>query len=132
MVGDSAIAVYRSARAAVAAAEQLRYVAAAHEWPGERTLTLNFALHSGEVVATGYGYFGVAVNRASTLSASKHVRGGRIVLSEATKRLLDDDDQVTLRELQSDGSLPFRIYELIPAPEPEDVLELLARELDRN
>jgi hypothetical protein len=61
-----------------------RYVAAAHEWPGGRTLTMNVALHSGEVVATGYGYFGVAVN------------------------------------------------ELIPAPEPEDVLELLSRELDRN
>ena len=132
MVGDSAVAVYRSARAAVASALQLREAAAAHEWPGGRPLTLNFALHSGEVVATSYGYFGVAVNRAFALSGARCALGGRILLSEATKRLLEDDDYVTVREVEDNGGLPFQVYELIPAPEPENVLELLSRELDRN
>jgi len=113
--GDGVMGVFRSARAAIAAALHLRLVFGTHDWPGGRRFHVNIGLHSGEVVATAYGHFGVAVNRGSKVCSC--ARDGQIIVSEATRSLLDGDEDFVLRELASDETialkLPFRLYELI-------------------
>ena len=126
--GDSAMAVHRSARAALAGSLRLREAIACHAWPGGRPLTVNIVLHSGEVVATGYGYFGVAVNRAFAASESKSICGGQIVLSEATKHLLDDDNDLALRELVGAEAQAFPLFELISDRALDDALAMLAKD----
>jgi class 3 adenylate cyclase len=115
--GDTATAVYRSARQAVGAAATLQRTLAERAWRRDLPIRVNVALDSGEVVATGHGYFGEAVNRCSYLC--DHSKGGQVWLSEATRNLLEGEDlgelelmQVDERPLARDGR-PLRIYQLI-------------------
>jgi len=113
VVGDGAMALFRSARAAVAAAVHLSEVIACQQWPGGRTLALNIGLHSGEVVATAYGCFGKAVNRADAVAT--RAKGGQILVSEATRTLIDEDPAIRLREIKHvERPLPFPLYEVVP------------------
>lgn len=115
--GDTAVAVYRSARQAVVAAADLQRTVAAHEWPGGSPVKVNIGLDSGELVATGHGHFGEAVNRCANLC--DQARGGQVLLSEATRSLLEGEDlgELELVELEeralSRGGRPLRIYQLI-------------------
>jgi adenylate cyclase len=86
---DTVVAVYRSARQAVLAAAKLQLTASGHAWRSDRPIWLAVALDSGEVVATGHGHFGPAVVRCGRLLAK--TRGGQILLSEATRNLLEGD-----------------------------------------
>jgi class 3 adenylate cyclase len=115
--GDTAIAVYRSARQAVLAAAEMQRTVAAHEWPDGSAAAVRVALDSGEVVITGHGPFGEATNR-STVLANAAV-GGQVLVSEATRSLLEGEDlgdldlvEVESRQLAK-GGRPLRIYELI-------------------
>jgi hypothetical protein len=47
------------------------------------------ALDSGEVVATGYGHFGTAVARCGRIL--ERAGGGQVLLSEATRNLLEGE-----------------------------------------
>jgi class 3 adenylate cyclase len=115
--GDTAIAVYRSARQAVLAAAELQRTVAAHEWPDGIPVAVRVGLDSGEVIVTGHGPFGEAANRCGVLCGMAH--GGRVLVSEATRTLLEGEDlgDVDLVEMEpqqiTPGGRPLRIYELI-------------------
>ena len=122
--GDTATAVYRSAREAVVAAATLQRALAERAWRRDLPIRVTVALDSGEVVATGHGYFGEAVNRCACLC--DHSRGAQVLLSEATRNLLEGEDLGELELMQVDerplapGGRPLRVYQLIvpglPAP----------------
>jgi class 3 adenylate cyclase len=121
---DTAGAVYRSARRAVDAAVELQLTTAGHSWPSDVRLGVAVALDSGEVVATGHGPFGEVVNRNSRLCDQAH--GGQVLVSEATRSLLENEDlgELDLLELEerplTPGGRPLRIYQLIVPGLPAD------------
>lgn len=114
---DTAVTVYRSARQAVAAAAGLQRIVASHEWPGGSPIRVAIALDSGEVIATGHGVFGEAVNRCAKLCGV--ARGGEVLPSEAARSLLEGEDLGELELLEVEerplkaGGRPLRIYRLI-------------------
>jgi class 3 adenylate cyclase len=115
--GDTAIAVYRSARQAVLAAAEMQRTVATHEWPDGIAVAVRVALDSGEMIITGHGPFGDAANRCGVLSNAAH--GGQVLVSEATRSLLEGEElgeldlvELEPRQLAKDGR-PLRIYELI-------------------
>jgi class 3 adenylate cyclase len=87
---DTAVAVYRSARQAALAAAELQRTTSGHAWPGDVRIRVAIALDSGEVIATGYGPIGLAVNRCERLL--ERASGGQILLAEATRNLLTGHD----------------------------------------
>ena len=58
----------------------------------EGPLRVRMGLHTGEPFLTDEGYAGIDVHRAARIAAAGH--GGQVLLSEQTKRLLDDDFEV--------------------------------------
>ena len=80
---DAAVAVYRSARQAAICAANLQLTVSQHAWPADARIHIAIALDSGEVVATGYGYFGPAASRCSRIV--ELANGGEILMSEPTK-----------------------------------------------
>jgi class 3 adenylate cyclase len=115
--GDTATAVYRSAREAVVAAATLQRTLAERTWRRDLAIHVTVALDSGEVVATGHGYFGEAVNRCAHLCDQS--RGSQVLISEATRNLLEGEELGDLELMQVDerplapGGRPLRIYQLI-------------------
>ena len=97
LFGDSAVAAYRSAVAALDAARSLRDAFAAHDWPGDRDVGVQVAISTGDVIATAHGHFGAAVNTAFALLKKARGADSRIVVSPATRGLLGSDE--ALREL---------------------------------
>jgi class 3 adenylate cyclase len=114
---DTAIAVFRSARQAVLAAGELQQTVAAHDWPDGIAVAVGVGLDSGEVIITGHGPFGEAANRCAVLSNA--AQGGQVLVSEATRSLLEGEDlgELDLVEVEprplAKGGRPLRIYELI-------------------
>jgi class 3 adenylate cyclase len=121
---DSAGAAYRSAREAVDAAANLQLRVSEHPWPSGVHMQVAVALDSGEVVATGHGHFGEVVNRDARLLDQTH--GGQVLISEATRSLLEGEDLGQLELLQLEerplapGGRPLRVYQLIVPGLPAD------------
>jgi predicted ATPase/class 3 adenylate cyclase len=84
---------------------------------GQRALAggrvrVRMGLHTGEPTATGADYLGPDVNRAARIMAAAH--GGQVLLSQATRELLDSSAE--LRDLGEhrlkDLSAPIRLFQL--------------------
>jgi class 3 adenylate cyclase len=87
---DTATAVYRSARQAAIAAAKLQRIVSKHGWPSDSRIHVAVALDSGELVATGYGYFGPALTRC--YKVLERAEGGQVLVSGSTKNLLEGED----------------------------------------
>ncbi len=87
--GDGFFVVFPSAKGAVAAAIAAQKAIAAHRWPLGATVRVRMGLHTGEGRLAGDDYAGLDVHRAARISAAGH--GGQILLSEATRALVDHD-----------------------------------------
>jgi class 3 adenylate cyclase len=111
---DSTVAIFRSPRAAVQAAAELRRRIAAHAWPGGVLLGMRMAVHSGELVTTAYGPIGRPVYLCSRIC---HAAGsGQTLVSEVTRQLLGTSDLGGLAladagELELQGAT-IRVYEI--------------------
>jgi class 3 adenylate cyclase len=111
---DSTLAIFRSPRAAVQAAAELRRRIASHRWPGNVQLGMRIGVHSGELVTTAYGPIGRPVYICSRIC---HAAGsGQTLVSEVTRGLLGTSDvgEVTLAdagELELLGTT-IRVYEI--------------------
>jgi predicted ATPase/class 3 adenylate cyclase len=122
--GDSFFAAFRTpsqaARAAVAAQRGL----AEADWPGAVPLRVRMGMHTGEGVRGGGDYIGIDVNRAARIAAAGH--GGQILLSEATRLLVEDavPDGVRIRGLGrhvlKDFDEPQPLHDLVIAGLPAD------------
>jgi predicted ATPase/class 3 adenylate cyclase len=80
--GDAFFVVFEEAEDAVAAAQD------AQAKLSGRPLKVRMGLHTGPVVVRETGYVGRELHRAARIAATGH--GGQVVLSQATKSLLDE------------------------------------------
>ena len=73
---------------------------------------VRIGIHTGEPTVTGEGYVGLDVHKGARIASSGH--GGQVVISEATRQLLDADGD--LRDLGEhrlkDLGAPERLYQL--------------------
>ena len=97
--GDAFFVAFPRARDAVAAAIAAQRAVFAHAWPEGAALRVRMGLHTGEPLSADTGYVGMDVHRAARICAAAH--GGQILLSEATRILVEEDlpDGLSLRDL---------------------------------
>ena len=85
--GDAFFVAFPTAAGAVAAAIE------ANDALGTGPIRVRMGIHTGEPIVTEEGYVGIDVHRAARIAGAAH--GGQIVLSEATRSLVD----VAVRDL---------------------------------
>ena len=114
--GDSFFVAFASARDALLAAVEGQLALSSHSWPDGVQIKVRMALHTGQAVATGGRYTGLAVHRAARIGAAGH--GGQILVSQATQTLLEDEEEdlhIFLRDLGEqrlkDLDRPVRLYQ---------------------
>jgi YVTN family beta-propeller protein len=114
--GDSFFVAFASARDALLAAVEGQLALSSHSWPDGVELRVRMGLHTGQAVASGDRYTGLAVHRAARIGAAAH--GGQILVSQATQTLLEDEEEdlhVFLRDLGEqrlkDLDRPVRLYQ---------------------
>jgi YVTN family beta-propeller protein len=114
--GDSFFVAFASARDALLAAVAGQRALVSHPWPEGVQIKVRMGLHTGQAVAAGDRYTGLAVHRAARIGAAGH--GGQILVSQATQTLLEDEEEdlrVQLRDLGEqqlkDLDRPVRLYE---------------------
>jgi predicted ATPase/class 3 adenylate cyclase len=87
--GDSFLAVFREAPAAIAAAAEAQIGLATAEWPKAIRVRVRMGVHTGAVRRGGDDYVGVDINRAARIASAAH--GGQVLISDATRGLVADD-----------------------------------------
>jgi predicted ATPase/class 3 adenylate cyclase len=103
--GDSFFFAFARAQDAVAAARDAQSVLA------EGPIRVRMGIHTGEPLVTDDGYVGMDVHRAARIAAAGH--GGQILLSQATRDLVVEEDLVDLGDHRlKDLTRPERIYQL--------------------
>jgi YVTN family beta-propeller protein len=114
--GDSFFVAFASARDALLAAVEGQLALASHPWPDGVAIKVRMGLHTGQAVASGNRYTGLAVHRAARIGAAAH--GGQILVSQATQTLLEDEEEdlhIFLRDLGEqrlkDLERPVRLYQ---------------------
>ena len=126
--GDAFFVAFPSARDAVLAAVDGQRSLIAHPWPDGGEVRVRMGIHTGRAAGQDGKYTGLAVHRAARISAVGH--GGQIVVSQATRILLDDEEEVpgvSLLDLGErrlkDFDQPVRLYQVeadgLPAAFPD-------------
>jgi class 3 adenylate cyclase len=110
--GDAFFVAFARASDATLAANDIQDALAAGP------VRVRIGIHTGEPVVTEEGYVGVDVHRAARIMGAAH--GGQVLLSDATRRLLDA--AATLKDLGEhrlkDLTAPQRLYQLGDADFP--------------
>jgi class 3 adenylate cyclase/DNA-binding beta-propeller fold protein YncE len=115
--GDAFFIVFHRAKDAVLAAASAQRSLAGHAWPQGSTVRVRMGIHSGEPTLGGDRYVGLGVHRAARICAAAH--GGQVLLSNATRELIEDDlpPELSLRDLGEqrlkDIDRPERIVQLV-------------------
>ena len=114
--GDSFFVAFSSARDALLAAVDGQLALLAHAWPDGVRIKVRMGLHTGQAVASGGRYTGLAVHRAARIGAAGH--GGQILVSQATQTLVEDEEEDLHIHLQDLGEQrlkdldrPVRLYQ---------------------
>ena len=118
--GDAVFVVFASADDAAAAAAEAQRALAGHPWPEEGEVRVRMGLHSGEPLLVGRSYVGLDVHQAARVTDAGH--GGQILLSEATRLLLDDRFEVLDHgdHRLKDLSGAQRLYQLVVSGVPAE------------
>jgi YVTN family beta-propeller protein len=128
--GDSFFFAFARAGAAVGAAADAQRALQKHEWPGGAEVRVRMGLHTGEPSLGPERYHGIGVHRAARIGSVAH--GGQVLLSNATRELVDDVPGVSSRELGyyrlEDIDQPERLFQLdveglpstFPPPQAEE------------
>ena len=113
--GDAFFVAFRRARDAVSAAIAAQRSLSEHAWPEGNELRVRMGIHTDEPSVAAEGYHGLGVIRAARICAAGH--GGEILVSDATRPLIDHDEQFALRDLGEHRlkglNRPERIYQLL-------------------
>ena len=108
--GDSFFVAFARATAAVAAASEGQEALARAKWPGGETFPVRMGIHTGEAIAEPPKYVGLDVHLAARIMAAGH--GGQVLLSQATRSLVDtaatDLGEHTLKDFDE----PVRLFQL--------------------
>ena len=102
--GDAFFVAFARASDAVAAA------AAAHAVLGDGPVQVRMGLHTGEPLRTDEGYVGLDIHRAARVAAAGH--GGQILLTQATRELVDVPVHDLGDHRLKDLSAPERLFQL--------------------
>ncbi len=113
--GDALFAVFGSASDALLAAARSQRSLARHQWPGGEPLRVRMGVHSGEALATGDNFVGLALHQVARIMSAGH--GGQVLVSEATRGLVGmPPEGLSLRDLGErrlkDLAAPERLYQL--------------------
>jgi predicted ATPase/class 3 adenylate cyclase len=114
--GDAFFVAFASASPAVQFAIDAQHALAAEPWIGDSSVRVRAGIHTGTGELLGDTYVGIDVHRAARIAASAH--GGQIVVSEATRQLLDAAAGTALRDLGE--------FELKDLPEPARLYQVVA------
>ena len=110
--GDAFFVAFAQAADAVAAASEGQRALAEAEWEHGEEIRVRMGVHTGEPVAVPPKYVGLDVHRAARIMASGH--GGQVLVSAATRRLLDEIEVVGLGEHRLKDLLqPEPLYQLV-------------------
>ena len=109
--GDAFFVAFASASEAVAAAAEVQEGLSAAQWPEEGEIRVRIGLHTGEPVATPPKYVGLDVHKAARVMAAGH--GGQVLLSEATRRLVDVEVLPLGEHRLKDLLQPEPLYQLV-------------------
>jgi predicted ATPase/class 3 adenylate cyclase len=111
--GDAVFAAFPSANDAVTAAVEAQRALARHPWPRGGEVRVRMGLHTGEPRRVDGAYIGLDVHVAARVMSAGH--GGQIVVSDATRVLLDE--RFDMRDLGEhrlkDLSAPRRLYQVL-------------------
>src|SRR5881396_3788299 len=103
--GDAFFIAFGRANDALAAAGD------AQEALSSGRLGVRIGIHTGEPLLTEEGYVGIDVHRAARIAAAGH--GGHVLLSQATRDLVDDAELCDLGEHRlKDLAAPVRVFQL--------------------
>jgi DNA-binding NarL/FixJ family response regulator/class 3 adenylate cyclase len=114
--GDAFFVAFGRARDAIAAAVAAQRALARHGWPGGVQVRVRMGIHTGEPLAADGRYVGLGVHRAARIREAGH--GGQILLSNATRELVEDDLPPDVRLLDlgehrlKDLDRPERIFQV--------------------
>ncbi|HUR16238.1 MAG TPA: adenylate/guanylate cyclase domain-containing protein, partial [Candidatus Limnocylindrales bacterium] len=114
--GDALFAAFPSAVGAVAAAAESQRSLAGHAWPSVTPLRVRMGIHTGEAMAAGDNFVGLALHEVARIMAAGH--GGQVLVSEATRRVAQSlPHGLELRDLGErrlkDLAAPERLYQLV-------------------
>src|SRR5207237_5809151 len=108
---------FAAPREAVLAALDAQLALAKHEWPDGVELNVRMGIHTGQAVANGGRYTGLAVHRAARIGGAAH--GGQVLVSQATQTLLEDEEENLPLSLRDRGEQrvkdldrPVRLYQI--------------------
>jgi predicted ATPase/class 3 adenylate cyclase len=86
--GDSFFCAFADPNAAITACRDAQLRLSRFDWPPDAEFKVRIGLHTGPVEIGGEDYIGLSVHQAARVGDAAH--GGQVVLSEATRQLLDD------------------------------------------
>src|SRR5712691_3958464 len=115
--GDAFFVAFGRAHDAVAAAAAAQRALSAYPWPEGGEVRVRMGIHTGEPSLGDEGYLGLSLHRAARISSAGH--GGQVLLSNATRELVEDDlpPGLGLRDLGEqrlkDLDRPERIFQLV-------------------
>jgi YVTN family beta-propeller protein len=98
--GDSFFVAFASAQDAVLAAVEGQLVLLSHRWPEGVQLRVRMGIHTGQAAVDDGRYTGLAVHRTARIAAAGH--GGQVLVSQATKTLLEDEEEEDLPVFMED------------------------------
>jgi len=120
--GDSLFFAFGRAHDAVNAAVDAQCALAGHAWQEAKPIRVRIGVHTCEATDSGDNYVGIGVHRAARIGSAGH--GGQIVLSQATRELLQDDAGITCVDLGlhplKDFEQPQRLFQLVDPRLPRD------------
>jgi hypothetical protein len=115
--GDAFFFAFQRASDGVRAAIDAQRALSEQEWPRGATVRVRMGLHTGEALLEDGRYHGLSVHRAARISGVAH--GGQVLLSESTRSVLGDEEElreVGFRDLGQlalkDFERPIRVYRL--------------------
>jgi class 3 adenylate cyclase len=121
--GDAFFFVFPNARGAVVAAVDGQHGIASHRWPEGAEVRVRMGIHTGGVAVAEGRYHGVSVHRAARICAAAH--GGQILLSQSTRSLLEDEEELSNIELRDLGEYRFKGFD-----RPDRVYQVVAEGLE--
>ena len=118
--GDAFFAAFGDAKQAVLCALDIHRALAAQDWPASVQVRVRIGIHTGQAVAAGGEYTGLAVHRAARICAVAD--GGQVLISQATQDLIEDEEEepgfalVDVGEHRlKDLNRPVRLFQLTAA-----------------
>jgi predicted ATPase/class 3 adenylate cyclase/Tfp pilus assembly protein PilF len=120
--GDAFFYAFPRAQDALAGAVAGQRALASHSWPENAELRVRMGIHTGEPTVSAEGYVGADVHLGARICSAAW--GEQILVSDATVRLLGDNEGASLRDLGEhslkDIDVPERLHQAVAPGLRED------------